>query len=179
MVRVPWLLVTLAIPAACSRTDTWDGLVDAEGRVSPSPLSNDSLEPLATDVLIAIADGKLDAVYADRMAKTYRDVVPLARFRAALAKNPYLRGPVKPTVSRSSRTNNYGEVTGSVPTGLGTPPFVVTFVYEGGVPKVTAINIAGSAAIPTYGDFAPGEERALAIDGGGRAPVKRPQDPGY
>ena len=103
----------------------------------------------ATVNLVAdLAAGRSEAAYG-RMSETYRALVSLDRFEAAIAANPLLRGAHDAVPSHWTRQRGTAEVRGSVLDRSGQKTaFTAGFALEAAGWRATAFSIGNVPALP-------------------------------
>ena len=103
----------------------------------------------ATVSLVAdLASGRSTAAYG-RMSETYRALVSLERFEAAVAANPLLRGAHDPVPSHWTIQRGTAEVRGSVLDRSGQKiAFTAGFAQEASIWRATAFSIGNVPALP-------------------------------
>ena len=109
-------------------------------------------EALLTDATVGLvtdlASGRSTAAYG-RMSETYRALVSLDRFEAAIAANPLLRGAHDPVPSHWTIQRGTAEVRGSVVERSGQKiAFTAGFAQEASIWRATAFSIGNVPALP-------------------------------
>lgn len=148
------LLVTVAFAgglygAIKSKTD---GAVASAPRLIAGTASDSSPERALTDATVGLvadlASGRSEAAYG-RMSGTYRALVSLDRFAAAIDANPLLRGAHDPVPSHWAIQRGTAEVRGSVLDHSGQKiAFTAGFAQEASSWRATAFSIGNVPALP-------------------------------
>jgi hypothetical protein len=107
-----------------------------------------ALTEASTRLLDDLAAGLSEAAYG-RMSETYRALVSLDRFQAAIAANPLLRGAHDPVPSHWTLQRGTAEVRGSVLDRSGQKTaFTAGFAQEAPGWRATAFSIGNVPALP-------------------------------
>lgn len=155
---VIWIAVALLVTVAVA--GVLYGAIESKAEVAvasaPRPLvgaeSASGAEAALTDATVGLvadlASGHPAAAYG-RMSETYRALVSLDRFQAAIAANPLLRGAHDPVPSHWTIQRGTAEVRGSVLDRSGQKiAFTAGFAQEGSIWRATAFSIGNVPALP-------------------------------
>ncbi len=129
-----------------------DEAVASAPRLVAGAASASSPEAALTDATVGLvadlASGRSSAAYG-RMSETYRALVSLDRFEAALAANPLLRGAHDPVPSHWSIQRGTAEVRGFVLDRSGQKiAFTAGLAQEASTWRATAFSIGNVPALP-------------------------------
>ena len=118
------------------------------GGAGSAPGAEAALTDATVGLVADLASGRSEAAYG-RMSATYRALVSLDRFDAAIAANPVLRGAHDVVPSHWTIQSGTGEVRGSVLDRSGQKTaFTAGFAQEASSWKATAFSIGNVPALP-------------------------------
>jgi hypothetical protein len=129
-----------------------DEVLASASQLTPETGSVDRSEAALTDATLGLlgdlAAGRSEAAYG-RMSETYRALVSVDRFQAAIAANPLLRGAHDPVPSHWMLQRGTAEVRGSVLDGAGRQTaFTAGFAQERSGWGATGFSIGNVPALP-------------------------------
>jgi hypothetical protein len=155
---VIWVAVALLVTVAFAgglygviRSKTNEAVASAP-RLVDGAGSASGLEAALTDATVGLvadlASGRSEAAYG-RMSGTYRALVSLDRFEAAISANPLLRGAHDPVPSHWTIQRGTAEVRGLLLDGSGhRTAFTAGFAQEASSWRATAFSIGNVPALP-------------------------------
>jgi hypothetical protein len=113
---------------------------------APSPALADAAAHVRTFAAHARA-GRYDAAYA-LMTRAYRSAVPFARFREAVAANPYLTRADDVSLYRLREVGGTRQADGVLATGAGPVAFAAFEARDDGAWRLTGLQLGGTPALP-------------------------------